>query len=63
MKSGILIALSLLVLVAVGHLLRLAFGIELVIAETRIPMWMSVVAVAVFGIAAFLLWRESQRAE
>lgn len=61
MRSGTLIAFVLLVMVGVGHLLRLAFALDLVIEETRIPMWMSVAAVLVFGGAAFMLWRDDHK--
>jgi hypothetical protein len=63
MKCGVRIAFVLLALVAVGHLLRLALGLEFVVAETTIPMWMSVAAAIVFGGAAFLLWRGSHKTD
>jgi len=59
MKSGSLIAFVLLLLVFVGHLARLVFNIELVIGTTVMPMWLSVIALVVTGVAVLLLWRES----
>ena len=61
MKPGALLATIFLVLVAVAHLLRVAFRVEVTAGGVPIPMWMSVVACAFTGGHAILLWWESRR--
>ena len=58
MKPVTTIAAVILGLIALGHLLRLVFGWGLVIHETVVPMWPSVVVVLVFAFVAAMLWRE-----
>ena len=58
MKPITTIAAVLLGLIALVHLLRLVFGWGLVINETLIPMWLSVVVFLVFAVVAVMLWRE-----
>ena len=58
MKPAHTFAIALLVVVAVGHILRLLLKMELVVNGVTIPMWPSVVAVVVFLGAAVALWRE-----
>jgi hypothetical protein len=47
-------------LVAIGHLLRIAFGASLVIQSTSIPMWVSWVAFIVAGFLAYEGFRLGQ---
>ncbi len=58
MKPITTIAAVLLGLIALVHLLRLVFGWGLVINETIVPMWLSVVGLLVFAFVAVMLWRE-----
>jgi membrane protein implicated in regulation of membrane protease activity len=58
MKPITTIAAVLLGLIALVQLLRLVFGWGLVINETLIPMWLSVVVFLVFAFVAVMLWRE-----
>ncbi|MCH9015157.1 MAG: hypothetical protein IH877_05650 [Gemmatimonadetes bacterium] len=60
MRPGSRLAIILLSAVAVVHVLRLAFRIDLVVGGTVIPLWVSVPAVLVFGSGAFLLAREQR---
>lgn len=60
MKPASLAAAILLSLVAIAHLLRLAFGVEMTVGGTVIPMWLSVVGVVVPLGVAILLWRERE---
>lgn len=60
MKSSVVFALVLLLLVAVGHIIRLIFSVELSIAGDPIALWWSAPAAILFGVAAFLLWRDSR---
>ena len=60
MKSSVVFALVLLMLVAAGHIIRLIFSVELSIAGDPVAVWWSVPAAILFGVAAFLLWRDSR---
>jgi hypothetical protein len=53
------VAVALLALVAVGHLLRVVLGLEVVVGGYAVPMWVSVVATLVAGGLSVLLRRES----
>ena len=48
-------------LVALGHLLRLVFQVEVMAGGVHIPLWTSALACVVTGGLAILLWRESRR--
>ena len=58
MKSSVILALVLLVLVAVGHVIRMLFLVELSLDGEPIALWWSAPAAILFGVAAFLLWRD-----
>jgi len=58
MKPGSLLAMVLLLLVFVGHLVRLVFHIELVIGTMVMPMWLSALALMLSGATVLFLWRE-----
>jgi len=60
MKPAALLTTLLLCIVALGHLLRFVFGIEIIAGGTVIPMWISVPGFLVsLGLAA-ALYRESR---
>lgn len=63
MKSSVVFALVLLLLVAVGHVVRLLLSVELSVAGEPVALWWSVPAVILFGTAAFLLWRDNRAPE
>ena len=44
-------------LIALGHLLRVAFGVSFVVGSSAIPMWASGVAVIVTGYLAYAGFR------
>ncbi len=48
-------------LIAFGHLMRVLIGWNLIIADTVIPMWPSVLVVVVFGTLSVLIWREGKQ--
>ena len=50
----------LLILIAIVHILRILFRVEVTAGGTSIPMWVSWVAVLVTGILSFALCRESR---
>lgn len=61
MKPATLAATVILSSVSLAHLLRLLFGVQVTLADTVVPMWLSVVAFLVAGGAAFMLWRGERR--
>jgi hypothetical protein len=54
----VLVAICFLSLVALGHVLRLVFGVAVTVGSFAVPMWVSVLAVVGPGALAFWLWRE-----
>ncbi len=60
MKPVSLIVSVLLLLIAVIHLARIVLDVEIVVAGTAVPMWVSVVGGIVTAVLAVLLWRESR---
>jgi len=60
MKPAARIATIFLVLVALGHLLRLVFRVEVVAGGVVVPLWASALACIITGGLAVLLWRESR---
>lgn len=61
MRPVSLLVAVLLLLVAVIHLVRMVFGVEVVVGGMAIPMWPSPVACIVLVVLAVLLWRESRK--
>ncbi len=61
MKTGTLLVMIFLVVFAVLHLLRLLFGMTIVIGGTTVPLWASILAFLVAGTLAVMLWREGKR--
>ncbi len=53
----------LLSLIAIVHVLRILWRVEVTADGTRIPMWVSWVAVLVTGILSLALWREGRHGE
>ncbi|MGD2129012.1 MAG: hypothetical protein PVJ33_07025 [Lysobacterales bacterium] len=60
MKIGSLLAAVLLSIVAVAHLLRLLFAVDIVVGGYVIPQWVSVGGVVLPGLIAMMLWKESR---
>jgi hypothetical protein len=60
-KTFSLVAGALFLLIALGHLLRIAFGASVVVQNTSIPMWASWIAFVVTGYLAYegirLAWK------
>jgi hypothetical protein len=61
MKPAALAAVIVFAVVALAHLLRLVFQVEMVVGGTMVSMWASVVGVVVPLAIAILLWREQRR--
>ena len=59
MKPFTTIAVAIFTLMAVVHLLRLAFGWEVVVTGYVIPVWWSAIGIVVAGGLALMVWREA----
>jgi hypothetical protein len=62
MKPASLFAVLVFSLVALTHLLRLVFQVEVRVGGAAMPMWVSVVGLVVTLALAVGLWRESEPA-
>ena len=58
MKIGSKLAILLFILVAIAHLLRLVYGIDVTVGEWSVPQWVSVLGTIVPLVIAWLLWSE-----
>ena len=61
MKTGTLLAILFLALVALLQLLRLILQVPIVAGGVTVPVWASAFGVLVPGTIAWLLWRENRR--
>lgn len=61
MKPASFLAILLLALIALAHLLRLVFRVEVTVDGVSIPLWASVIACVVPALIALMLWRESRK--
>lgn len=59
MKSFTKIGSLLFGLVAILHLLRVIFTLEVIIDNTYIPMWISVIGFIILSILCVGLWKEA----
>ena len=60
MKSAALVAVLFLSVVALVHVIRLIFHVQITVGSTEIPMWASVLAVIGPGALAVWLWKEQR---
>lgn len=60
MKPYATMAVAVFALIAVAHLLRLLFSLEVIVAGFVIPAWWSVGGIAVAGFLALMVWREAR---
>jgi hypothetical protein len=58
MKPATTASAVLLMLIGIGHLLRLVFHVRVVVNDLTIPLWPSIIAFVVFITLAVLVWRE-----
>jgi len=58
MKTGTKLAIAVFSIVAIAHLLRLVYAVDVSIGSWNAPMWVSVLGVLVPGVIAILLWRD-----
>jgi hypothetical protein len=61
MRPASLMAAIILDIVAVAHVLRLAFHTEVIIGGTVIPMWVSAIGCVVPAILSILVLREARQ--
>lgn len=60
MKTGTLLAITLLSLVAIAHLLRIVFAVPATVGSYQVPQWVSLFGIVAPGLIAVLLWKESK---
>ena len=60
MKTGSILAIIVFTFVAIAHLLRLIYNMDVTVGEWNIPQWVSVLAVIGPAAIAIMLWRESK---
>ena len=61
MKTGVKLAVILFTLVAIAHLLRLIYTVDVTVGDWTVPQWISLLGFVIPGLIAYLLWRESGR--
>jgi uncharacterized membrane protein len=60
MKPATTIVTCLLVVIAIGHLLRLIFRMDIMVNGMFVPVWVSAFGFIVPLVLAWLLWRENK---
>ena len=58
MKTGTFVAMIFLVLVAIAHILRVIWQVEVIVGAYYVPMWMSYAAVILTAVLAGAMWNE-----
>ena len=58
MKTGTFIAMIFLVLVAIAHIMRVVWQVEVIVSGYHVPMWMSYAAVIATVVLAAAMWNE-----
>jgi hypothetical protein len=59
MRPGTRIAVTLFLIIAFAHLLRLIFMVPITAGEWRVPQWISLLGVVLPLVVAWLLWKEN----
>jgi hypothetical protein len=57
-----LTAAAVFLLIAIGHVLRVIFGVSFVVYDIPVPMWASGIAVVIMGYLAFEGFRLARKA-
>jgi len=58
MKTGTFVAMIFLVLVAIAHILRVIWQVEVIVGGYYLPMWISYAAVILTAVLAGAMWNE-----
>jgi len=58
MKTGTFVAMIFLVLVAIAHIVRVIWQVEVIVGAYYVPMWMSYAAVILTAVLAGAMWNE-----
>ena len=58
MKPFTMIAIGIFSLICLVHMVRLVYGLDIVIGGWSVPLWVSVPGAVVTGGLAFMLWKE-----
>ena len=58
MKTGSFVTMIFLVLVAIAHILRVIWQVEVTVSGYYVPMWMSYTAVILTAVLAGAMWNE-----
>jgi len=61
MKPFTTIAIVIFSFIAVAQLLRFLLRVEVMANGISIPLWPSALAAVIFGVIAYMLWRENRR--
>ena len=61
MKTGTKLAIAVFSIVAIAHLLRIVYAVNVSIGTWNAPMWVSVLGVIVPSAIAWMLFRESKQ--
>jgi hypothetical protein len=60
MKPFTTLAVAIFALIALAHLCRLIWGLEVVVGGAMVPLWVSLPGLIVAAGLALMLWRESR---
>ena len=60
MKRGTFVAMIFLVVVAIAHILRVVWQVEVIVGSYNVPMWVSYAAVILTLVLAGAMWNESR---
>jgi hypothetical protein len=60
LKPFTVLAAVVFALVALAHLMRVVFGLEVVVGDVVVPLSVSVIATLVAACLSFMIWRESR---
>ena len=58
MKTGTFLAMIFLILVALAHILRVIWQVNVIVSNYYVPMWMSYAAVILTVVLAAAMWNE-----
>jgi len=59
-KPATFFAMVIFALVAIAHLIRLIFGMSVIVGGWSVPIWFSFIGVIVPGVLSLGLWREGR---